>query len=67
MKCYEDYDRIASQYPSSAIRDSILFNDKQLYPMFDIPKEFRYAHTVEPHDSFLIQLKKFIQAKLLKR
>ena len=66
MKYYDDYERIASQYSSSAIRDSILFNDKRLYPMFDIPKEFRYAQTVEPRDSFIVRLKRFIRAKLLR-
>ena len=66
MKYYDDYERIASQYPSSAIRDSILFNDKRLYPTFVIPKEFRYAQTVEPRDSFIVRLKRFIRAKLLR-
>lgn len=66
MKYYDDYERIASQYPSSEIRDSILFNDKRLYPTFDIPKEFRYAQTVEPRDSFIVRLKRFIRAKLLR-
>lgn len=68
MKYYDDYDQlIASQYPSSTIRDSIMFNDKRLYPTFDIPKEFRYAQTAEPRDSFFVRLKRFIRAKLLKR
>ena len=66
MKYYDDYERIASQYPSSAIGDSILFNDKRLYPTLDIPKEFRYAQTVEPRDSFVVRLKRFIRAKLLR-
>ena len=67
MKYYDDYSRIASQYPSSMIRDSILFNDRRILPAPEIPEEFRYAHTVEPRDSFFIRLKRFIKAKLLKR
>ena len=66
MKYYDDYERIASQYPSSAIRDAILCNDKRLDPTFDIPKECRYAQTVEPRDSFIVRLKRFIRAKLLR-
>ena len=66
MKYYDDYDQIASRYPST-IRDSILFNDKRLYPVNDLPKEFRYPQTVEPREPFFVRLKAFIRTKLLKR